>query len=285
MVSIVSGALNDSAAKKYDLEAWFPASRKFRELVSCSNCTDYQSRNLEIRYGQKKVCNSLYLFNVVNSLLQVAWTWKCSTWIPSFLYGLTSRDGPFFSARRLGKLHVFSFPQMNTWKTSDVVHCFSFLRGWWFDSLVQDCVLEHQSVAQHPMKKLLLQSLASVSIQRPLFDEEFSRKLYLDLVCLSNMCFSAVLVDYIWVVYLSSLKSRICFSLAGGRCHSWKIESVLWIVWLVIFTLKLMPNSFFSLQRRWTTKSSIMFTFWTPLSLQLRGHYAAFWRIIKHQQV
>ena len=65
MVSIVSGALNDSAAKKYDLEAWFPASQKFRELVSCSNCTDYQSRNLEIRYGQKKVCNSLYLFNVI----------------------------------------------------------------------------------------------------------------------------------------------------------------------------------------------------------------------------
>jgi seryl-tRNA synthetase len=55
VVSIVSGALNDAAAKKYDLEAWFPASRTHRELVSCSNCTDYQARNLEIRYGQKKV--------------------------------------------------------------------------------------------------------------------------------------------------------------------------------------------------------------------------------------
>ncbi|GMH07754.1 hypothetical protein Nepgr_009594 [Nepenthes gracilis] len=54
IVSIVSGALNDAAAKKYDLEAWFPASKAFRELVSCSNCTDYQSRRLEIRYGQKK---------------------------------------------------------------------------------------------------------------------------------------------------------------------------------------------------------------------------------------
>jgi seryl-tRNA synthetase len=38
----VSGALNDAAAKKYDLEAWFPASSTYRELVSCSNCTDYQ---------------------------------------------------------------------------------------------------------------------------------------------------------------------------------------------------------------------------------------------------
>ncbi|KAL5989224.1 hypothetical protein ACLOJK_010114 [Asimina triloba] len=54
VVSIVSGALNDAAAKKYDLEGWFPASKTYRELVSCSNCTDYQARRLEIRYGQKK---------------------------------------------------------------------------------------------------------------------------------------------------------------------------------------------------------------------------------------
>ncbi|KAK1404309.1 Serine--tRNA ligase [Heracleum sosnowskyi] len=54
IVDIVSGALNDAAAKKYDLEAWFPASKTYRELVSCSNCIDYQSRKLEIRFGQKK---------------------------------------------------------------------------------------------------------------------------------------------------------------------------------------------------------------------------------------
>ncbi|CAN6301917.1 unnamed protein product [Urochloa humidicola] len=54
VVSIVSGALNDAAAKKYDLEAWFPASKTFRELVSCSNCTDFQARRLGIGYGQKK---------------------------------------------------------------------------------------------------------------------------------------------------------------------------------------------------------------------------------------
>ena len=44
VVNIVSGELNNAAAKKYDLEAWFPASRTYRELVSCSNCTDYQVR-------------------------------------------------------------------------------------------------------------------------------------------------------------------------------------------------------------------------------------------------
>lgn len=54
IVNICSGALNLAAAKKYDLEAWFPGSKAFRELVSCSNCLDYQARNLQIRYGQTK---------------------------------------------------------------------------------------------------------------------------------------------------------------------------------------------------------------------------------------
>jgi seryl-tRNA synthetase len=55
VVSIVAGALNNAAAKKYDLEAYFPFQGAYKELVSCSNCTDYQSRALEIRLGQKKV--------------------------------------------------------------------------------------------------------------------------------------------------------------------------------------------------------------------------------------
>ena len=44
VVNIVSGELNNAAAKKYDLEAWFPAGKAYSELVSCSNCTDYQVR-------------------------------------------------------------------------------------------------------------------------------------------------------------------------------------------------------------------------------------------------
>ncbi|CAB1336806.1 unnamed protein product, partial [Coregonus sp. 'balchen'] len=47
-------ALNHAASKKLDLEAWFPGSAAFRELVSCSNCLDYQARRLRIRYGQTK---------------------------------------------------------------------------------------------------------------------------------------------------------------------------------------------------------------------------------------
>jgi len=54
VVNIVSGALNDAAAKKYDLEAWFPGGKQFRELVSCSNCTDYQSRRLGVRVRTPK---------------------------------------------------------------------------------------------------------------------------------------------------------------------------------------------------------------------------------------
>lgn len=55
IVEIVGGALNNAAAKKYDLEAWFPNYGEYKELVSCSNCTDYQSRRLEIRCGLKKL--------------------------------------------------------------------------------------------------------------------------------------------------------------------------------------------------------------------------------------
>ncbi|KAJ3116876.1 Cytosolic seryl-tRNA synthetase [Phlyctochytrium bullatum] len=55
VVNIVSKALNNAAAKKYDLEAWFPFQGTYKELVSCSNCTDYQTRALEIRFGAKKL--------------------------------------------------------------------------------------------------------------------------------------------------------------------------------------------------------------------------------------
>jgi len=58
VVNIVSGELNDAAAKKLDLEAYFPGSKAYRELVSCSNCLDYQSRRLRIRYGETKKMNA-----------------------------------------------------------------------------------------------------------------------------------------------------------------------------------------------------------------------------------
>ncbi|CEP02844.1 serine--tRNA ligase [Plasmodiophora brassicae] len=71
VVAIVSGALNNAAAKKYDLEAWFPAREDYRELVSCSNCTDYQSRAMETRFGamrEDKLARKSYV-HMLNSTL------------------------------------------------------------------------------------------------------------------------------------------------------------------------------------------------------------------------
>ena len=47
IINIVSGHLNNAAARKYDLEGWFPGLKRYRELVSASNCTDYQARAME----------------------------------------------------------------------------------------------------------------------------------------------------------------------------------------------------------------------------------------------
>jgi hypothetical protein len=55
VVNIVSAELNDAAVMKYDLEGWFPAQGKYRELVSCSNCTDFQSRALGVRHRTHKI--------------------------------------------------------------------------------------------------------------------------------------------------------------------------------------------------------------------------------------
>lgn len=49
VVNIASGDLGSPAAKKYDIEYWSKVDGQFRELTSCSNCTDFQARNLNIR--------------------------------------------------------------------------------------------------------------------------------------------------------------------------------------------------------------------------------------------
>ncbi|MFB3738460.1 MAG: serine--tRNA ligase [Candidatus Velamenicoccus archaeovorus] len=49
VVNIAAGDLGGAAAKKYDIEAWLPGQGRYRELTSCSNCTDYQARRLQAR--------------------------------------------------------------------------------------------------------------------------------------------------------------------------------------------------------------------------------------------
>ena len=48
-MNVCTGDVGTVAAKKYDIEAWFPRQQAYREVVSCSNCTDYQARRLGIR--------------------------------------------------------------------------------------------------------------------------------------------------------------------------------------------------------------------------------------------
>ncbi|HDI07860.1 MAG TPA: serine--tRNA ligase [Candidatus Bathyarchaeota archaeon] len=54
VVNVCTGDIGTVAAKKYDLEVWMPAQNAYREAISCSNCTDYQARRLNIRYREKE---------------------------------------------------------------------------------------------------------------------------------------------------------------------------------------------------------------------------------------
>lgn len=51
VINICGGDLGAPAAKKYDIEVWIPSQKKFRELTSCSNCTDFQARRAKIRFN------------------------------------------------------------------------------------------------------------------------------------------------------------------------------------------------------------------------------------------
>ncbi len=65
IVNDCTGDIGTVAAKKYDLEAWSPRQNKYVEVVSCSNCTDYQARRLNIRCG--KVGGEKRLLHTLNS--------------------------------------------------------------------------------------------------------------------------------------------------------------------------------------------------------------------------
>ncbi len=52
IVDVCTGELGWVASRKFDLEVWLPGQKKYREAVSCSNCTDYQARRLRVRYRE-----------------------------------------------------------------------------------------------------------------------------------------------------------------------------------------------------------------------------------------
>jgi seryl-tRNA synthetase len=67
VVNVCTGDIGTVAAKKYDIEAWMPAQNGYREVVSCSNCTDYQARRLGIKYREKEGAPPKGFLHTLNS--------------------------------------------------------------------------------------------------------------------------------------------------------------------------------------------------------------------------
>jgi seryl-tRNA synthetase len=69
IVNVCSGDLGTVAAKKYDLEAWLPGQGKYREEVSCSNCTSYQAVRSNIRYRDRTSDPTRYVHTLNSTLM------------------------------------------------------------------------------------------------------------------------------------------------------------------------------------------------------------------------
>jgi seryl-tRNA synthetase len=63
VVDVAIGDLGASAARKFDCEAWMPGQERYREVTSCSNCTDYQARRLKCRYRDGKTTDPVHTLN------------------------------------------------------------------------------------------------------------------------------------------------------------------------------------------------------------------------------
>jgi seryl-tRNA synthetase len=63
VVNIAAGDLGASATKKYDIEAWFPAQGRYREITSTSNTTDFQARRLDVRYRSERGVQPVHTLN------------------------------------------------------------------------------------------------------------------------------------------------------------------------------------------------------------------------------
>ncbi len=63
VVNVAAGDLGASAAKKYDIEAWFPSQQRYREITSTSNTTDYQARRLGIRFRREGKLEPVHTLN------------------------------------------------------------------------------------------------------------------------------------------------------------------------------------------------------------------------------
>ncbi len=104
VVNIAVSDLGNSAAKKYDCEAWLPSQGRYRELTSCSNTTDYQARRLDIRMRREKRTRTPHTLNgtavavgrTIVALLENGQQADGSVELPENLraYGAPARLGP-----------------------------------------------------------------------------------------------------------------------------------------------------------------------------------------------
>ena len=69
VVLLSSGDMGKVPSKTFDIEGWFPSQQKYRELVSCSNCTDFQARSLSIKYRRKAHEESIFVHTLNSTLV------------------------------------------------------------------------------------------------------------------------------------------------------------------------------------------------------------------------
>ncbi|HEX3268365.1 MAG TPA: serine--tRNA ligase [Gaiellaceae bacterium] len=84
VVNVAAGDLGASAAKKYDIEAWFPGQERYREITSTSNTTDYQARRLGIRFRREGKLEPVHTLNG---------TAMTARWLIALLENFQDEDG------------------------------------------------------------------------------------------------------------------------------------------------------------------------------------------------
>ena len=67
IVNICTGDIGGVAARKFDIEVWMSGQNRYREVVSCSNCTDYQARRLNVKYRLKEGAKPTGFIHTLNS--------------------------------------------------------------------------------------------------------------------------------------------------------------------------------------------------------------------------
>jgi seryl-tRNA synthetase len=111
VVNIAAGDLGPAAAKKYDIEAWFPSQERYREITSTSNTTDYQARRLDVRYRGERGPEPVHTLNgtavTARAMLAILENFQDEAGavsVPEVLrrYGAPGQIGPFDRATIVG---------------------------------------------------------------------------------------------------------------------------------------------------------------------------------------